>query len=312
VKVGIITPKGPAFRTGNRATADRWAHFLRELGHEVEVKEAWSGGDEDAGVFLHARKSHPSIKRYAETGRPLVVILTGTDLYRDFSEKETQESLELATRLVVLQEAALEKLEERHRVKARVVHQSAEPVKREPPSERYFDVLVAGNLRPEKDPFRAAAAAKLLPRSSRVRVAHAGASPDEEWTELALAHAATNPRYRWLGETPHWRVRELLSRARLFVQSSTMEGGANTTSEALVAGVPVLASRIPGNTGMLGKDYPGYFPVQDEEVLAHLLHRAETDAYFHALLAERCAERAPLFLPEREKVSLWELLAGLY
>lgn len=312
MKVRIVTPKGPAFRTGNRATADRWASLSRELGHEVDVTESWNGGNEDAGVFLHAYKSHPSIKRYAETGRPLVVVLTGTDLYRDFSEKETRESLDLATRLVVLQEAALEELEERHRVKARVVHQSAEPVKRDPPSERHFDVLVAGNLRPEKDPFRAAAAAKLLPPSSRVRVTHAGASPNEEWTEIAHAHAASNPRYRWLGETPHRRVRELLSRARLFVQSSTMEGGANTVSEALVAGAPVLASRIPGNTGMLGKDYPGYFPVEDEEALACLLHRAETDAGFHALLAQRCAERAPLFLPEREKAALKDLLAGLY
>jgi putative glycosyltransferase (TIGR04348 family) len=312
VKVGIVTPQGPAFRSGNRTTAERWARFLRELGHEVGLEEAWSGGDEDAGVFLHARKSYPSIKRYAGTGRPLVVVLTGTDLYRDFSEPETQESLELATRLVVLQKAALGKLDKRHRGKACVIHQSAEPVEREPPSERHFDVLVVGNLRAEKDPFRAALAAKLLPRSSRFRVTHAGASPNDGWTERARAHAASNPRYRWLGEAPHPEVRDLLARARLFVQSSTMEGGANTVSEALVAGVPVLASRIPGNTGMLGDDYPGYFPAGDEEVLARLLHRAEADAAFRALLAERCANTAPLFLPEREKVALKDLLARLY
>ena len=312
VKVGIVTPQGPAFRTGNRTTAERWARFLKELGHEVAVEEAWSGGDEDAGIFLHARKSHPSIKRYAGTGRPLVVVLTGTDLYRDFSEPDTQESLELATRLVVLQRAALEDLEERHRGKACALHQSAEPVEREPPSERHFDVLVVGNLRAEKDPFRVALAAKLLPRSSRVRVTHAGASPNDGWAERARAHAASNPRYRWLGEVPHPKVRDLLARARLFVQSSTMEGGANTVSEALVAGVPVLASRIPGNIGVLGDDYPGYFPARDEEALARLLRRAETDATFYALLAKRCAERAPLFLPEREKEALKDLLAGLY
>jgi putative glycosyltransferase (TIGR04348 family) len=312
VKVGIVTPQGPAFRTGNRTTADRWARFLRELGHDVGVEQAWSGGDEDAGIFLHARKSHPSIKRYAGTGRPLVVVLTGTDLYRDFSEPETRESLELATQIIVLQEAAFEDLEERHRRKARVIHQSAEPVKREPPSERSFDVLVVGNLRAEKDPFRAALAAKLLPRSSRVRVIHAGASPNEEWTKGARAHAASNPRYRWLGEASHPKVRELLARTRLFVQSSTMEGGANTVSEALAAGAPILASRIPGNTGMLGRGYPGYFPARDEEALARLLRRAETDAPFYALLAERCADMAPLSLPEREKEALKDLLARLY
>lgn len=312
MKVGIVTPKGPVFRTGNRATAVRWARILSELGHEVGVEGAWGSGDEDAGIFLHARKSHPSIKRYAETGRPLVVVLTGTDLYRDFSEKETRESLELATRLVVLQETALDELEESHRGKACVIHQSADPVKREPPSEHHFDVLVVGNLRVEKDPFRAALAAKLLPHSSRIRVTHAGASPNEEWTESARDHAASNPRYRWLGETPHTKVRELLARACLFVQSSVMEGGANTVSEALVAGVPVLASRILGNTGMLGDDYPGYFPAGDEEALARLLRRAETDVTFYALLTERCGERARLFLPERETEALKDLLAGLY
>ena len=100
-------------------------------------------------------------------------------------------------------------------------------------------------------------------------------------------------------------------RARLFVQSSVMEGGANTVSEALVAGVPVLASRIPGNTGMLGEGYPDYFPAGDEEALARLLRRAEKDSSFYALLAQRCAERARLFLPEREREALRELLARL-
>lgn len=110
-------------------------------------------------------------------------------------------------------------------------------------------------------------------------------------------------------------MRELISRARLFVQSSLVEGGANTVSEALVAGVPVLASRIPGNVGMLGRDYPGYFPARDERALARLLRRAEMDADFYDPLAQRCTERARLFLPQREKEALGRLLAevaGLY
>jgi glycosyltransferase involved in cell wall biosynthesis len=95
------------------------------------------------------------------------------------------------------------------------------------------------------------------------------------------------------------------------VLSSIMEGGANVVSEALVAGVPVLASRIDGSVGLLGGDYPGYFPVGDTEVLAALLHRAETDAAFLTQLRRHCAARAPLFEPARELQSWHDALQQL-
>jgi glycosyltransferase involved in cell wall biosynthesis len=90
-----------------------------------------------------------------------------------------------------------------------------------------------------------------------------------------------------------------------------MEGGANTISEALATGVPVLASDIPGNVGMLGEDYPGYYPVGDEDALAWLLHRAETDARFYALLKAQCAARSHLVQPERERDALKRLVKEL-
>jgi glycosyltransferase involved in cell wall biosynthesis len=95
-------------------------------------------------------------------------------------------------------------------------------------------------------------------------------------------------------------VRRLLSRAHLLVQSSVMEGGANAVAETLAGGVPVIASRIAGNVGMLGEDYPGYYPVGDEKTLSLLLERTETDAAFQKSLKARCAARRPLTLPERE------------
>jgi len=80
-----------------------------------------------------------------------------------------------------------------------------------------------------------------------------------------------------------------------------MEGGANVVSEALASGVPVIASDIPGNVGMLGEDYPGYYPVGEEEALARVLYRAETDDDFYETLRARCDARRYLVLPEREK-----------
>ncbi len=307
MRICLITPAGAGSRYGNRATAERWASFLRHLGHAVVLKETWGGERSDLMIALHARRSHPSIARYAAAHpeRSLVVVLTGTDLYGDIRfDEDARRSLDLATHLIVLQEAGPEELEPRHRAKVRVIYQSAKPIRRHPLTKRYFDVCVVGNLRAEKDPFRAALAARLLPEASRIRITHAGKARSEEFAEQARAYMESNPRYRWIGEVPRWRVRRLLSRARLLVQSSVIEGGANTVSEALAAGVPVIASDIPGNVGMLGKDYPGYYPVGAEQALARSLEQAENDAAFRELLEAWCAARRHLITPEREQGAL--------
>ncbi len=311
MKISLVTPAGTGSRSGNRITADRWARFLHQMGHEVLIEEVWSGQTSDLMIALHTRRSHLSIKRYAATypGHPLVVVLTGTDLYRDIRfHEDAQESLKLASRVVVLQEAGLAELEPRHRAKARVIYQSAEPIRPQPPAKTIFDVCVVGNLRAEKDPFRCVLAARLLPSASRIRITHAGEAQSEEFAERARAFMSSEPRYRWLGEVPRWQVRRLLSRTRLLVQSSIMEGGANAVAEALAAGVPVAASRIPGNVGMLGQDYPGYYPVGDEKVLALLLERTQTDAVFYESLKEWCIARRPLTLPEHERDALGDLI----
>ena len=313
-RICLITPAKPESRNGNRMTAVRWVRFLRQLGHEVLLEQTWGGEESDVMISLHARRSHPSIKGYATAypERPLVVVLTGTDLYRDIrSDEAAKESLELATALILLQEKGVEELEPRHRSKARVIYQSAEPVRRLPPSKEHFDVCVIGHLRAEKDPFRAALAADLLPPTSRVRVIHAGKPYSEEFAEEARLHTSKNPRYHWLGEVPPREARWLLARSRLLAQTSVMEGGANTVSEALASGVPVVASDIPGNVGMLGEDYLGYYKVGDEEALARLLHRAETDTAFYGELKAQCDVRRYLVLPEREKAALGSLVEEL-
>jgi putative glycosyltransferase (TIGR04348 family) len=314
MKISLITPAGPKLRNGNRITAVRWSRFLRQLGHEVCVKESWGGEESDAMIALHARRSHSSIKGYAATypGRPLVVALTGTDLYRDIrSDEVARESLELATALISLQDKGPEELEPRHRTKARVIYQSADPVKPQPPVKSRFDVCVIGHLRDEKDPFRTALATRLLPPASRIRVTHTGRPYNEEFAEEARLHASENPRYRWLGEVPPWKARRILAHSRLLAQTSVMEGGANVVSEALASGVPVVASDIPGNVGMLGEDYPGYYPVGDERALAGLLNRAERDGAFYESLKARCGARKYLVLPEREKEALGSLVREL-
>jgi glycosyltransferase involved in cell wall biosynthesis len=94
------------------------------------------------------------------------------------------------------------------------------------------------------------------------------------------------------------------------VISSNSEGGANVISEAAVAGVPILASRMDGNVGLLGKDYPGYFKVGDTRGLARLLRRIEEDADFMRELGKAVRRRAPLFRPAREIAAWRRLLAS--
>ncbi len=314
MKIIVVTPAAPKSLSGNRNTAVRWAKFLRESGHEVTVKETWDGEEAELLIALHARRSHPSISDFANAfpNRPLVVALTGTDLYRDLrTDRGAQESLELATGLIVLQKNGLDELENRHREKTHVIYQSAEPTAPVPPDERFFDVCVVGNLREVKDPFRSVLAAHLLPSESRVRVLHAGKAQDEQFEKEALAHMEASPRYRWLGELSHLGVRDLLSRSRLLVQSSVMEGGANSVCEALAAGVPIIASDIPGNVGMLDKDYPGYYPVGGTDDLAMLLEKAERDEGFYRSLKTACEARRQRVSPEREREALERLVTKI-
>jgi putative glycosyltransferase (TIGR04348 family) len=292
-------------------TAVRWARLLRSLGHRVGLTQAYAGQRCDVLVALHAGRSFPSVAlfRQEHPDRPLVVALTGTDLYGDIHHSaEARRSLELATRLVLLQPEGLAELPEPLRPRARVIYQSVVPPRRRRmPRPNVFEVCVLGHLRPVKDPFRTALAARLLPPASRVRVLHLGAALSEDMEAQARAEAAANPRYRWLGERPRGRALYLLSGCRLLAQTSRSEGGANAVSEALAVDVPVIASHIPGSVGLLGADYPGYYPYGDTGALADLLRRAETDPAFHADLRTRCEGLRDLTDPEREREN-WETL----
>jgi putative glycosyltransferase (TIGR04348 family) len=327
MKILITTPAPPRSRYGNRITALRWARILEELGHRVTVSQVYEDGAYDLLVSLHARRGHLSINRFhhLHPDKPLIVTLSGTDLYRDLKQsKQARESLEMATRIVVLQPKAFDDLPPRLHAKTRVIYQSAQsvhavqhlkPIHNRHPGNvtgaRNFTVCVIGHLRPVKDPFRAALAARQLPTSSEIRVLHVGGAMSEGMAARARAEMKINPRYRWLGEQPRWRTRRILSRSHLCVLSSRLEGGANVVSESIMASVPVIASRIPGTVGILGEDYPGYFTVGDTRELRKLLIRAETDSDFLSLLRSKCEELAVLFEPAREQRAWNDLLGEL-
>jgi putative glycosyltransferase (TIGR04348 family) len=310
VRIRIVTPAPPGSRHGNRNTALRWAAHLRALGHRVAVDTEWRGEPEDALIALHARRSHAAIAAWKEAhpDRPLILALTGTDLYRDIrTDADAQKSLELADRLVVLQEEGLKELSRKDRSKVLVIHQSVPHVKRLPRPPGRFLVTVIGHLREEKEPFCAARALAHL-RQADVRVVQLGKALSEGMAREARRFMKRDARYRWLGELPRASALRWLARSHAMVISSRMEGGAHVVSEAIAAGVPVLASRIPGNVGLLGKSYPGYYAVGDDRALARLIARSRGDARFLKSLEKSVKARRALVRPAAERRALKALL----
>lgn len=324
INVVLITPAGRGSRAGNRATATRWARLLQTLGCRVRlaapddtpdaVLSASTNKRPDLVLALHAWRSHSAICawRQAYPSCPLVVVLTGTDVYRfQHTHADTvSASLKAADALIGLHDCLHDDIPAAFHSRLHIVHQSALPLppKAPRPHPQHFDILVAGHLREEKDSLRAAYAVRNVPGESRLRVIQLGGAHSEDWAHAAREEMGRNPRYRWLGDLPRWRVRQWMSKAQLMVISSRMEGGANVVSEACVAGLAVIASDIPGNRGLLGHDYTGYFPVTQTDALRECLLRAEREPAFLATLRQQVQARAPLFEPAAERAALARVL----
>jgi putative glycosyltransferase (TIGR04348 family) len=316
MKINLITPAGKQSKSGNRITANRWGRILNELGHNVSMLPEQPDLNLDIMIAIHAWRSHKEIRAFSKKypDRPLIVLLAGTDIYsfQTSHPAETHDSMERATALVCLHDLVAKSIPDRFREKLHVIRQSAKPfLAPRAPAKRRFEVCVVGHLRDEKDSLRAATAARSIPKDSRLHIVHLGKSHNPEWKMKALQEAEENPRFEWRGEVPNWAVRRQYQRSHAMVISSKMEGGANVVSEAIACGLPILASNIDGNIGLLGRNYDGYFKLGDENDLADLLWRAESDAKFLALLTLQIKEKQNLFKPEVEKASWDKLLKTL-
>lgn len=322
--VVIVSPALADANNGNWRTARRWQELLAGR-YAVRITAQWpdaqAGGD-TLMLALHARRSAGAIHAWAarHPGRGLAVVLTGTDLYQDLATSEAaSRSVELAQRLVVLQERGAEALPPALRGKARVVYQSTPAL---PPLPRERDVLrtvMVGHLRQVKTPQTLFAAARLLRGREDIRITHIGdAAAEPALGDEARTTARDCPGYEWLGGLPHGETLDRIRSAHVLVHTSALEGGAHVILEAVRCGTPVLASRVPGNVGMLGDGYAGYFPHGDAGALARLLQACRDGQLAEdpaggllARLAAQCALRAPLFDAGAERQALLNLLQEL-
>ncbi len=325
-RVVIVTPALFDANNGNWQTARRWLHLLAPR-YPVRVVRQWpdgqASGSDRVMLALHALRSAASITSWAAARSctdevpGLAVVLTGTDLYRDIQvDRQAQASLRQARHLITLQECGPHALPAQQRHKARVILQSTSSRQTLPKTDHHLRVVVVGHLREEKAPHTVFEMARVLRTRPDIRIDHVGAALDPALGQLARQTASSCPAYRWLGGQPHAATRRRIQRAHLLLHPSRMEGGAHVVMEAVRSGTVVLASRVDGNVGMLGRDYLGYFTSGDAAAAAGLLLRcrdgqAGGDGGFLGQLMVQCQRRAPLFDAANERTELYRLVEDL-
>jgi putative glycosyltransferase (TIGR04348 family) len=267
--------------------------------YRVNLLPHWRGaadGDAVALIALHARRSALSIDAWARhwPGRPLIVVLTGTDLYRDIrTDSDAQRSLQQATHLIALQEHGPSELPVALRAKCVVIFQSAALLHPAAKSARHLQVVMAGHLRAEKDPLTYLRAVRHLQARDDLRFEHIGKALDAALAEAAQATAAQCPHYRWHGELPRGPTRQRIKQVVI---------------EAVQSGTAVLASRIGGHIGLLGEAHPGFFEVGNDQALAALIERCRDEPAYLRTLLDHGRARAALFSPDTERARLLHLV----
>ncbi len=345
MRILIAPPKQPNPTQGNHVTAFRWARLLEGLGHEVTIASQPEPDDlahvrPEVLIALHATHSTTLIRQAAAQfpDMPIGVIMTGTDLNVDLAStnrdrpgyRDAIESLEIATFIVLLEPASLERLREIDSClgsKTTVIPQSAavafESGGRDGDNvgddalagvfsvPDTFKIAVVGHLRAIKDPLAAAEAARLLPEDSRIHIIHWGAALEEEIAQQASLEMRENRRYDWIGPVSHGQSLQQLNKCDLMVLSSHFEGGPAVLSESIINGVPIIAHKITATCGLLGGDYPGFYCDANRQELADLLLKSERDSAFLELLIQRGFELRERFSEAAETKAIENLVAGL-
>ena len=315
MEILIVSPSA-SVPNGNSNTSEHWASELSALGHTVRIAGEDDQKPADLLIALHAEKSHQALTDFKGRQRsPIVVVLTGTDLYPSLSSISLM-SLETADRIVVYQAKAITRLPPGLRGRTRVIHLS-HPDHPAPPQSGddrtdHFTVCVVGHLRTVKDPMRTARAARLLPATSRLRVLHAGAILEDQFTPEVEREQKENPRYRWLGKLTGEEAFQLIASSDLLSLTSSHEGGGRVLNEAAAARTPIVATRNDATTSLLGDDYPGLFSFGNTGELSILLQRCESDPSFQDLLLESARHHLEAYRTTRENENWSSLLAELF
>lgn len=189
-----------------------------------------------------------------------------------------------ADAILVQSQAQQRALARHYRLRGRVAGMLVEPA--QPAATRDIDVLWVSNIRRVKRPDRMLDLAAKLPRQS-VHMA-GGPLPGEEalYREIASA-AATRINVAFHGRLAYRDTGALYARARVFVNTSDVEGFPNSYLQAWMRGVPVVTLIDPD--GVIEREGLGIVarsPAGLEGAVRDLLH----DAAAWRAAGERCLD----------------------
>jgi len=297
---------------GNSVTAKRIERLMRDRGVEAEAIHTERVECADSIIALHAIKTSSVVLKFAEENPDgkIHVVLTGTDIHQGIHEQKdlAEKVFRVADTLVVSHPECIHEVPSSWRAKVKVIYPSVEipdgltkKVFRQPT----FTCLA--HLRQVKNSHQLARALELIPNKELKAILLGNALENSE-SKIAQNHARRDQRFSWVEGVGREEALSYMKGSTATLNTSLLEGGANTVVEAIALGVPVLASRIDGNVGLLGADYKGLYDVRDDKQLANLIQKCLECTEFTRGLKAQLKERSSLFSTESEMNSWIELL----
>lgn len=150
-------------------------------------------------------------------------------------------------------------------------------------------VVCVGRLELQKGQ---ATAIKALTRLQGVHLALVGDGPLRGELEALARAVGVGHRVHFLGRRTD--IPQILKTADVYVQPSLWEGFGIAAVEAMAAGLPIVASRVPGLADVIG-EVGMFFPAGDEQSLANCLRQLLSDAAMRRDQSNRAKERARAF-----------------
>ena len=216
-------------------------------------------------MAYHARRGGPTgVELASAVRRPLVVVLTGTDIHVDLHKADRRDAtidvLRRASALVVASDeqrlvvAGLGGIDAPICVVPKGVElpESTPPLPVRSPGEAAV-VLMVAHVRRTKHIDAALVAMRSVPGARLVIVGRVH-EPDEDRRLETIAGGADAWRAMRREPVPHDEMPALYASADVVLSTSDAEGLSNALLEAMAHGRPVVASAIEGNRALLGED----------------------------------------------------------
>jgi len=228
-------------------------------------------------------------------GVPLVTVLRGEDvtaLARSrWRRAAVAAALARSDRIVCVSEAirdAVIRAFPRHRDRIVFIPNgvaAADPPHRPRRRGAPLTAITVGSLVPRKRLDTVLHAVASLPREDAVQVLVVGDGPQRSELERLASSLGLVRRVRFTGMVAPEEVPRRLATADVFVLASESEGRPNALLEAMAAGLPVVATRIPGVRELVDHGVTGFlFDVGDAAGLAAALGRLRDDPGLRARL----------------------------